>query len=316
MKIVNIDVNGELKIVDVYDTESKISTSVTSSMKIPSGNANNIILNFNFMSPNANQSGLHLFAIFTADFLENQIEVEIDKLTVGNTTYNKACYVPHEVLDKTGKITIGIYGFILNSANEVKKRLSLEPISQSVVIGSYDKRSLLNLLPTANVFEVYFDKVKRAEIQRQEDLEQIDEKIELLESNLEKQITQMSDGSAIPVNSTSKMTDTSQLYVNTADGYVYYHNGSAWTKGWKYQIAQSDDVVTDLENRIKLLEGKRAIQTVYSNKVITETYDDNSYKTTQLDNSKIYEKWYSSEGTLIFSKTITITANGVTEVIN
>lgn len=37
-----------------------------------------------------------------------------------------------------------------------------------------------------------------------------------------------------PVSSTSAMTDTSTIYLNTTDGYWYYYNGSAWTSGGVY----------------------------------------------------------------------------------
>lgn len=46
----------------------------------------------------------------------------------------------------------------------------------------------------------------------------------------------------IPVSSTSDMTDTTRIYVNTTNGYWYYYNGSAWTQGGLYQSAE---IITD-----------------------------------------------------------------------
>lgn len=39
----------------------------------------------------------------------------------------------------------------------------------------------------------------------------------------------------IPVSSTSNMTDTTKIYINTTDGYWYYYDGSNWTQGGIYQ---------------------------------------------------------------------------------
>lgn len=140
-------------------------------------------------------------------------------------------------------------------------------------------------------------------------------------NNLSNEINALSSGSPTAVSSVSGMTDTSKAYVNTTDGNWYYYNGSAWVIGGAYQIAQSGETVTDLESRITLLEGKRVIQTTIDGDVITETYDDNSYKVTTIDfktvnANKTIEQWYSSDGTLLLTKTSTYTKNSVTEVLS
>lgn len=38
-------------------------------------------------------------------------------------------------------------------------------------------------------------------------------------------------GAPLKATSTSGMTDTTRIYVNTTDGYWYYYNGSSWTQG-------------------------------------------------------------------------------------
>lgn len=65
----------------------------------------------------------------------------------------------------------------------------------------------------------------------------------LLESNvadLTSQISSLASGSPISASSTSEMTDTSKVYVNTTDGYWYYYNGSTWVSGGVYQEAVTD----------------------------------------------------------------------------
>ena len=54
-------------------------------------------------------------------------------------------------------------------------------------------------------------------------------------SNLQNQIYSLASGAPLKASSISEMTDTSKVYVNTTDGYWYYHNGSSWIRGSIYQ---------------------------------------------------------------------------------
>ena len=45
----------------------------------------------------------------------------------------------------------------------------------------------------------------------------------------------VASGSPLVASSTSEMTDTTRVYVNTTDGYWYYYNGTAWQRGGLYQ---------------------------------------------------------------------------------
>ena len=55
--------------------------------------------------------------------------------------------------------------------------------------------------------------------------EEINERV----SNVEQLVTTMSASEPIFVSSTDDMTDTSQVYVLTTNGHVYYYNGTQWT---------------------------------------------------------------------------------------
>lgn len=48
-------------------------------------------------------------------------------------------------------------------------------------------------------------------------------------------IDNITSGTPIPVSSTADMSNTTRIYLNTTDGYWYYYNGSAWTRGGVYQ---------------------------------------------------------------------------------
>ena len=47
-------------------------------------------------------------------------------------------------------------------------------------------------------------------------------------------------------SSTSDMTDTTRIYVNTTDGYWYYYNGTTWAQGGIYQSSENSDTVQGL----------------------------------------------------------------------
>ena len=60
-------------------------------------------------------------------------------------------------------------------------------------------------------------------------------------------------GSPLVASSTSGMTDTSRVYVNTTDGKWYYYDGDSWEIGGTYQgttVSSSDPVITELDARL------------------------------------------------------------------
>lgn len=57
------------------------------------------------------------------------------------------------------------------------------------------------------------------------------------DSNLQSQISGLASGSPLVATSTSQMTDTTKIYVNTTDGNWYYYNGSSWVSGGVYQAS-------------------------------------------------------------------------------
>ena len=70
------------------------------------------------------------------------------------------------------------------------------------------------------------------------------------DNNLQTQINGLASGSPLVASSTSGMTDTTRVYVNTTDGHWYYYNGSAWTDGGVYQATEDSETVDDLENTV------------------------------------------------------------------
>lgn len=64
------------------------------------------------------------------------------------------------------------------------------------------------------------------------------------DANLQSQISGLASGAPIPVSSTSAMTDTSKIYVNTSNGYWYYYDGDSWEQGGVYQSSQIETDTT------------------------------------------------------------------------
>lgn len=177
MKIVNIDVDGEIKLVNIFDTDNKTSQTINRAFRVPAGNYKNIILKFNFISPSAKQENLHLFAIFKTDYIEKAIEVEIANLEAEGEVYKNSCFIPSEVLQQKGIVKLGIYGYILDEDETLKKRLSLAPISHSVINGSFEEDVESPIIPTPTVFEVYFNKVKETNDKMEKNLSNYENKI-------------------------------------------------------------------------------------------------------------------------------------------
>ena len=80
-------------------------------------------------------------------------------------------------------------------------------------------------------------------------IESIDDKVDTVSQNVNTQLINMhnlldSINNITPLiaSSTSEMTDTSRIYVNTTDGYWYYYDGDSWEQGGLYQ---SEVVATD-----------------------------------------------------------------------
>ena len=82
------------------------------------------------------------------------------------------------------------------------------------------------------------------------------------------QVNSLASGSPLVASSTSEMTDTTRVYVNTTDGKWYYYDGDSWEIGGTYQSTQLGDntvtfdklgydVIYNLNSRINNVEAIR-----------------------------------------------------------
>lgn len=87
------------------------------------------------------------------------------------------------------------------------------------------------------------------------------------DNNLQAQIDGLASGSPLVASSTSEMTDTTRVYVNTTDGHWYYYNGSSWADGGVYQASALSDGsvgVINLNNTIQQAIGLIALSPVWT----------------------------------------------------
>ena len=61
-------------------------------------------------------------------------------------------------------------------------------------------------------------------------------------------IDDLTSGSPLVASSTSEMTETDRIYVNTTDGKWYYYDGDSWEIGGTYQSAEDSTTVNKLVN--------------------------------------------------------------------
>jgi len=64
-------------------------------------------------------------------------------------------------------------------------------------------------------------------------------------ANISSAVTASTSGAPLAAASTSEMTDTSRIYVNTTDGKWYYYDGDSWEIGGTYQASVDADATTD-----------------------------------------------------------------------
>ena len=160
MKIINAYVEDEIIFESIEDLETGVVVGISSTLKLPTGNLNNILINFEFANANLSER-LKLLANFNIND-KVCIEVPLQSLKVGEKTFANACFIPAEVFVETGYFLLGLYGFEVDETENVKHRISLAPLKNMIIKGSYDPNANEGIVPTPTAFEIYFNKVAEA----------------------------------------------------------------------------------------------------------------------------------------------------------
>ena len=159
MKIINADVNDEIIFKNIEDIDTGVVTGITSTLQLPTGNLNNILIRFNFLNEKLCEK-LTLLANFNIPKREC-IDVPLQTLNVNGRTIENACFIPAEVFAKPCHFFIGLYGYAMDG-DQVRKRVSLIPLKNIVVEGSYNPEATEGIIPSPTAFEIYFNDVKEA----------------------------------------------------------------------------------------------------------------------------------------------------------
>lgn len=122
------------------------------------------------------------------------------------------------------------------------------------------------------------------------------------DNNLQSQISGLAGGSPLVASSTSEMTDTTKIYVNTTDGYWYYYNGILWVQGGVYQstsLGVNDIYMKNLNTEVKQVFGNTETITITSG-----TYIDNYGVVTTAVNRAMTSPISMKEGQTIVLKAV------------
>jgi lysophospholipase L1-like esterase len=218
MKIINIDVKDEIVLKNIEDVDTGEITGISSKVIIPTGNYNNIILNFNFDNPKLCED-MNMFANFSI-ISGVSVDVALEKITVKDKVCQYACFIPAEVFEDECEFLLGLYGYSLNEDGSLKQRVSFTTVKNSVVQGTYDPDANEGIVPSPSVFEVYFNKISNAT-----DIFAEKEELKILQS----QINNLASGSPKGVyETTSALAEANPetgVYIISVDGHVY-----SWTK--------------------------------------------------------------------------------------
>lgn len=73
-------------------------------------------------------------------------------------------------------------------------------------------------------------------------------------NDINNKVDSVASGSPLVASSISEMTDTTRTYVLSTDGYWYYYNGSAWTRGGVYQASVDTADVTAIKDNLAVTD--------------------------------------------------------------
>jgi hypothetical protein len=255
MKVIKADVNDEIIFNTIEDVDTGVIIGITSTLKLPTGNLNNILIDFNFINKRIPEE-LRVLANFNIN--EKQcIEVELRKITVGEKTYENACYIPAEVFENPCYFLLGLYGFALEGENDIKQRISLIPLKNIVVKGSYDPEATEGIVPTPTVFERYFNDVAET---NEEMLQKYDEYTQNINAKFEETndilttkvlfYRKHSQIFTVPANWTNTINVDEDLYDRTPVVDLFA-NGEKLIKDVDYELSETINVMNPALPKIK-----------------------------------------------------------------
>lgn len=135
------------------------------------------------------------------------------------------------------------------------------------------------------------------------DLSLFEETITSQMDTLDNKINSATTGTPLVASSTSGMTDTSRIYVNTTDGEWYYYDGANWTSGGEYQTSGigddsisiykldsdlSEEFIKEYEN-VSIDPSFQGFCKVSGTSVVIDSNSSYAHDVITLDNATTYE---------------------------
>lgn len=120
------------------------------------------------------------------------------------------------------------------------------------------------------------------------------------DGSLQAQISGLASGSPLVASSTTGMTDTSKVYVNTTDGKWYYYDGDSWEIGGTYQTSGIGNGSVPYEGLTEIAKARdykilQATDLIWQDKV---NYYQGTFQTNSTDITTC-NRFRVSEGTVI-----------------
>lgn len=109
---------------------------------------------------------------------------------------------------------------------------------------------------------------------------------------IENKVDSVSSGSPLVASSTSGMTDTTRIYVNTTDGKWYYYDGDSWEIGGTYQSTSfgDDNIISDNIRNVEFDKVKSSILGINNTNIAKWNTSASGTLTTNADGSVTYNK--------------------------
>ena len=97
------------------------------------------------------------------------------------------------------------------------------------------------------IYQAYEEEINNAINSQNNEIELLKNSTNNILNEFDTKIDNLTSGSPLVATSTSEMTDTTRVYVNTTDGYWYYYDGTEWTAGGIYQASEieTDKTLTE-----------------------------------------------------------------------
>lgn len=158
-----------------------------------------------------------------------------------------------------------INGYDIKDSEATEKITQLETKTDVIELETNDIQNQANglqvqtndLKSQANNLQLQLDNIQL----RTDNIQYQTTDLQLQTESIQLQVDGLASGSPLVASSTSGMTDTSRIYVNTTDGHWYYYDGTSWVDGGLYQssgVSETDPVILGIKEDMQEISELKA----------------------------------------------------------